>query len=171
MKNIITLIVLSITINNYSQTTSIEPTRDDLIGTWEWQNGTEIFRINFFNYSYEFEGQPRSKLASHFTMVEIDAIGNETIIYTSDKPMGTTIPQNWPPVITGGQYLDYIDSYRFWLKDNTASTYLLGNLDLKFIDVPFRNPLKVTWKLRVDGMSNANESFNVPTDIILIKVD
>lgn len=171
MKNTIILLVAIISINTYSQTLSVNPTRDDLLGTWEWQNGNEVFRINFFNYSYEYEGETWTSLASHFTMLETDTFGNETIIYTSDKPMGSTIPQNWYPVITGGQYLNYIDSYRFWLIDNTANTYLLGNLDIKFLNVPNGSPLQILWKLRIDGMANEGESFNVPTDIILTKID
>lgn len=171
MKNIIIILIFTITSNIYSQTISVNPTRDDFIGIWEWQNGNEIFRINFFNQETTYEGETWTSLASHFTMLSIDSSGNETIIYTSDRPMETTIPQNWFPVITGGQYLSYNESYRFALKDNTASTYLLGNLDLKFLATSSGQPLQISWKLRVDGMADENQSFNVPTDIILTKIE
>jgi hypothetical protein len=167
MKNILIIITLITSINTFSQTISVNPTRNDFLGTWEWQNNNVIFRVNFFN---ESDGDGTFSLGGHFTMLESDNNGNETILFTSDRPIENT-NQNWLPMINGGRYLDYIDSYRFSLRDNTTNDFLLGTLDLKFLDVPNGSPLQISWKLRIDGMANEDQNFNVPTDITLTKVE
>ena len=46
MKHIIAILILVTSLNSFSQTISVNPTTLDFIGTWEWQNGNEVFRIN-----------------------------------------------------------------------------------------------------------------------------
>lgn len=167
MKNILIIIALITNINAFSQTLSVNPTSNDFLGTWEWQNNNITFRVNFFN-DETYDGS--QTIRGHFTMLESDNNGNETILFTSDRPIENT-NQNWLPMINGGRYLDYIDSYRFSLRDNTTNDFLLGTLDLKFLDVPNGSPLQISWKLRIDGMANEDQNFNVPTDITLTKVE
>ncbi len=161
MKNLIIITFLISSIALFSQTQ-----RDDFLGIWEWQNNNQTFRVNFFN---EPDGDGTFSLAGHFTMLETDVSGNETILYTSDRFIETT-NERFIPMINGGRYCDWIDSFRFSLMDNTTTkTLLLGVLDLKFISISLGNPLQITWKLRVDGMASVGEVFNVPTDITLTK--
>lgn len=168
MKNILKLLIFIISVNVFSQTPTANLDRNDLLGVWEWHNGNEIFRLNFFNYTYQYEGLPRTSLSSHFTMLTVDPNGNESILYTSDRPMEGT-NEHWMPMIRGGSYLDYNNSYRFSLSDNTTNSFLLGVLYLKFLNTPTGSPLQNSWKLEVDGMASVGENFNVPRDIILIK--
>lgn len=167
MKNTLILFALTIGFNTFSQNFPTSTTSNDFLGTWEWQNGTETFRVVFFNDS-TYDGS--QTIRGHFALLETDVNGNETLIYTSDRLIEGT-DQNWIPMINGGRYLDYNDSYRFSLRDNTTDSFLLGVLDLKFLNVSSQSSLLVSWKLRVDGMADEDQNFNVPTDIILTKVE
>ena len=169
MKHIILILTLIISTNIHGQISSTtNNTRNDFLGTWEWQNGNETFRVNFFN---EDNGDGTFSLAGHYKMVEV-INGNEVELYTSNRPIVSGNTQMYPPAIAGGHYFDWIDTYRFFFQDNTSITQRapsLGDLKLKFLNTQPNEPLQVSWKLRVEGMANEDEQFSVPTDIILTK--
>ena len=166
MKHIIAIIVLAISFSTYSQTQADIPTKDDFIGLWEWQNNNEIFRVNLFDYQEDGE----TGIGGHFTMLQVDNNGNETVLYTSNRLIEGT-NDYWRPMITGCRYLDYNESYRFFLRDNTSDYFLLGDLYLKFLNnLNSGQPLQISWKLRPGGTRSQDEIFNVPTDIVLTKM-
>ena len=167
MKHIIVIIILALNINNaYSQIQTDIPTKDDFIGIWEWQNNNEIFRVDLFEV--EIDGE--AGIDGHFTMVQVDNNGNETVLYTSNRLIEGT-NDYWQPMITGCRYLDYNESYRFFLRDNTSDYFLLGDLYLKFLNnLNSGEPLQISWKLRPRGIRSEDERFNVPTDIVLTKI-
>jgi hypothetical protein len=165
MKKISLILLFIFTISFYAQSSN------DFFGTWEYQNGNEISRIHLFEQTTIYQGESMVSIAGHFSMIEINSNGVETIVFNSDKPYSELSSTHWHPVILGGMYLAEIDAYRFSFVDNSLPYWLSGHLQLSFINNPNNNSLQLLWKLRVEGMGTINRDFNVPKDIVLTKVD
>ena len=126
------------------------------LGTWEYQNANQIFRITLWKENmveYENGNLPsfyRDKIKGHFEMVEIGQQGQqfETIIYTSDKPIGTS-GQYYPPVINAGSIDGISVRCQFSL------------------DIISNNPTQAV--LKVKSLSMSGDTYNIPSNITMTK--
>lgn len=159
-KNILTILGLMFTMFSYSQ--------NPFHGTWEYQNGNQIFRVHLFEQNSTTKG--------HFEMV-VNNNGIETVIYTSDKPYNSVTSQHWHPVINVGLNNDGIsldgrvldNSYDY--ESSSFNNYQLCEswLSMKIIST---NPTAATWKVNYyDIVPNNVPPINIPTNIILTKVN
>lgn len=149
------------------------------LGTWEWQNNNQIFRVTLWKeeqVEYENGNRPSfywDRIKGHFEMVEIGSLGEETIIYTSQKKIGQST-SDWFPVINGGS--NDGNTFEGFIYDNSVPfnpnyiTGVRGNLDINI--VPSAVPSQMEWKVTLpQGMYGTDQptEFNIPTDIILTK--
>ena len=155
---------------------------DPFIGTWEYQDGNQIFRVTLFKVEkIEYENGNYNpsyymdEIQGHFSMIEIGSSGQpiETTIYTSQRKMGAS-NTDWFPVITIGSTRDGINLnamiYDNSIPYNINYPFVRGNLSLEIISGT--NPIQMQWKVTLpQGMYGTDQptNFNVPTDIILIK--
>ncbi len=158
---------------------------DNFIGTWEHQNGNEIFRVTLWKVEMEeHENGNRPSfwmdaLKGHYEKVEVttNTFGEieESVIYTSQKKIGQS-NTDWIPVISGGT--NDGSGFGGLVYDNSIPynpNYILGirgHLDLDLISGT--NPIQMQWKVRLpQGMYGTDQptEFNIPTDIILTKVE
>ena len=158
-KNILqTILLLFISLNINAQFTA-----NQLLGTWEHADGNQIFRIEFFRYG------SGNQIRGDFKLVSQDILGQETVIYQSHQKIGTS-DSYYPPVISLG-YSNNYDSFKGSVRDNTSTTRHLveGCFTLKLLQ---ENPLKAKWNVTFcPGLKSPNEVFNIPTDLIMTKVD
>ena len=149
---------------------------NSLTGTWEWTNNNQRFVLNIWDSGKTIDG--------HFTMYQTDGSGNETILYTSDRPVNPADPNsiNYPPALTGGAYKTYRQGtgekrYNFWLTDTIGIPNEKGHdaeLWLKIIypDLNSSDPLQLEWELKPRTLIGSPiEEYNVPIDITLTKVE
>jgi hypothetical protein len=173
MRTLILIITILFSTNSFTQTLSIDPTRDDFIGTWEWENSNQIFRVEIF----EAPSYYGTTLNGHYKMVEVDNNGNETELYNSNRPIYPGSAMNFPPPIEGGSLIAFnsVRFYKFFFQDCTATVDNpappLGELRLKFIPTEQGEPLKISWNLLVEGLANEGQAFSVPTNMTLTKVE
>lgn len=172
MRTLILIITILFSTNGFSQTLSINPTTDDFLGTWEWQNSNQVFRVEIF----EAPSYNGTTLKGHYKMVEVDNSGNETEIYNSNRPIYPGSTTMFPAAITGGQHLDWLENtYGFFFQDSTVEVGNppppLGDLKLKFLPTQQGEPLRVSWTLIVEGIASEGQAFSVPTNMILTKVE
>ncbi|WP_179317951.1 DUF6705 family protein [Winogradskyella undariae] len=165
--------VLAITIlfscTAFKATTNSAPPTNPFVGTWQHQNGNEVFKINIWlnTDSNDIEG--------HFKKVIVDSDGNEiSVIYTSEGFYDTeqTVPyysvfsasytQNSNTIV--GPIMD-----RTIPNDKLEGTFSL-TLQNNCINCP---PNTAIWKVKKDqGLRPLGEpDFNVPTDLILTKLE
>lgn len=151
------------------------------LGTWEWQDNNQIFRITLWKEEYnENENGNRpsffwDEIKGHFELVEIGQSGGqfETTIYTSQRKIGQS-NTDWFPVIDGAsnnginfEGLIYDNSVPY---DPNYITGVRGNLILTII--PNSQPQQMDWKVTLpQGMYGTDQptEFNIPTDIVLTK--
>lgn len=163
MKNLKNNIVQTILFLFISLNINAQFTVDELLGTWEHANGNQIFRIEFFG---DGSGNP---VRGDFKLVSLDILGQETVIYQSHRTIGTS-QYYYPPVISLG-YTDIPDTFKGSVRDNTSTTRHLveGCFSFKLLQ---ENPLKAKWNVTsCPGLKSPNEVFNIPTDLIMTKVD
>jgi len=162
LKYIITILIFTlISINSNAQSSPFH-------GTWEWENGNQIFRVNLWLDEY-------GATSGHFEMVEVNN-NIETTIYTSDKPYNSAMSQHWHPVISAGWNGNHILSGR--IMDNSLDyedpqydglTLWTAWLEMKTISY---NPTKAKWTVQwYDLIPDNILPLNVPTDIIMTKVN
>jgi len=155
------LLTLFISINSFAQNTNLT----SFVGNWEWVNGNETFKLNFF---IENEG-----ISGNYKLVEINN-GVEIIIYSSkfsiaDTGNYTTGFSGYSDngVLMGGRITD--SSWK-WNGENKTKTGSLAFTILPSIN----GQIRATWKVsKLSGLRVGDEilEFVIPTDIILNKVN
>ncbi|QSS98056.1 DUF6705 family protein [Psychroflexus sp. ALD_RP9] len=173
----IILLLLGLSTSIKAQTTNIGFNR--FIGTWEHQfsNSNQIFRVIIF--------QKGDNLAGHCRMLEVNAAGEETYVYRTDYLLPHFDGERNTYCLFGG-IKDPMGMYAS-IDDNTIN-YELGLYDRKLkrgslsIDLLPREcatcPQQATWLveertlkgLRIIGKEEP-EHFNIPTNLILTKVE
>ncbi|TYB69017.1 hypothetical protein ES677_14485 [Bizionia gelidisalsuginis] len=151
------------------------------LGTWEWQNGNQIFRVTLWKEEQvENENGNRpsfywDQIKGHYEMVQLGQSGQqlETVIYTSQKKIGQST-SDWFPVISGRG----VDGMNFdgTVYDNSVvynPKYITGVRGILKLDIiPSTIPSQMEWKVTLpQGMYGTDQptEFNIPTDIILTK--
>ena len=152
------------------------------LGVWEWQNGNQTFRVTLWKVEMEeHENGNRPSyyidiIQGHYNMVQQGQPGSpiEETVYTSQKKIGNTIT-DWFPVIRVYAYDN--NQCGGTVYDNSAEGYpnypmgIRGGLKLNLIQ---GIPLQMEWKVTLpEGMYGNDQptEFNIPTDIILTKVE
>ena len=142
----------------------------NLYGTWQsdFIDGTQVFRVHLFHSSEDPHSTLDVPVQGHFEMVEIDPQGNETIIYTSNKPIWEGDDNYWwsPAIMwlntdgtkVSGKLIDNCVSYYSMAEGCFTMTYVSSS------------PLKVEWLVdRCPGLYNPNRMVQIPTDLVLTK--
>ncbi|HNU59092.1 MAG TPA: hypothetical protein PKI08_03960 [Aquaticitalea sp.] len=152
------------------------------LGVWEWQNGNQTFRVTLWKVEmeeYENGNRPSyyvDNIQGHYEMVQQGQPGGsiEETVYTSQKKIGNSIT-DWFPVI--GVYAYDNNQCGGIVYDNSVEGYpnypmgIRGGLKLNLIQ---GTPLQMEWKVTLpEGMYGNDQptEFNIPTDIILTKVE
>lgn len=160
MKNLIILIIVLFSCNCfYSQNIN-----DPFVGIWEWQNGNQTFRVELFIDEDE-------DIGGHYKLTE-NVNGIEVTIYNSDKPLGFGL--TWGRTIYGGSDGTILEA---GIDDNTIPRpiygTLSGHLTMEIQPIAGIGQVTATWKVvKMRGLKfdNDNREFNIPTDIVLTKV-
>ena len=167
-KNNLILLVI-ITLFSLLSTTKATSQTNPYIGTWKYQNGSEIFYVTFYN--------ERAKIKGEYKKVLVDNNGVEVQeIYRSNKFLtGTTT--EWPSCI----YVSY-DSVNNkiggTINDNTIDfsnrpgrTFRSGILRIKLLPGCTGCPITAQWKVIAEQGILEEPDYNIPTDIIITKVN
>lgn len=151
-------------------------------GTWEFVNGTNVFQVILYD---DPDYNDNIHLLGDYRLIE-RINGVETLIYKSDYEL--TPPHNqfladagWQ--IFGGSYSNQT-KFSGQVTDNTIDYHLgidnrraiIGNLflELLLIDITCPScPQRISWKIeKPRGLYiGTADDYNIPTDIILTKVD
>ena len=140
-----------IIVDNYSSDRTIEKVKEYN----ENENGN---RPSFF----------WDEIKGHFEMVEIGQQGQqfETIIYTSDKPIGTS-GQYYPPVINAGS-IDGISAGGTILDNSNINPSNYFGVRCQFsLDIISNNPTQAV--LKVKSLSMSGDTYNIPSNITMTK--
>lgn len=165
MKNILTFILFTFLVG-CSATTKAQNSNNPFYGTWQYQNGNQTFQVELFRN----EGEGGS-IRGHFKMFETSANGITILIYKSNKDLDFGL--KWGPVIYAGSSAN---SLKGFVEDNSLGleSRLDGNLEMNILTSSSPGVIKATWKVkRGQGIrfTDDNRTFNIPTDIILTKVN
>lgn len=179
IKNITLLAALILcTFYTNAQIISNPSTTNSFWGTWEWQNGTQIFRVELFEQNHTTKG--------HFQMLQINqnpnGINTVEVIYTSDKPYNSAMTEHWHPVINAGLELNRSDLLHGRILDNSMNyedaqynglDFWQAWLEMKIIPSNCNNcPITAHWKVEYKDVIPENViPLNIPTDIILTKTN
>lgn len=165
MKKIIT--ILCIVFLSYSYTTTTM--QDPFLGTWEWQQGNQVFRVELID-------DGNNGIDGHYTMLSLNAQGQETIIYKSNKDLGHGFM--YGPVIYGGS--NGTDRLSAGIIDNITPNpnnfpILEGSLTMKIISTAncIGCQTTATWKIKEKKEwrnEGDNRTISIPIDITLVKV-
>ncbi len=137
------------------------------VGTWEWEDGNNIFRVELY---LDEDGDIRGD----FEMVEVLGNNQEVLIYESNIDNGHGF--KFGPVIFGDSNGVELGAA---FTDSTLNEHPYGPLTGGLIMVIQNsnsptNQITATWKLELDTglrFEDDDRTFNVPTDIVLTKVD
>ena len=168
MKTIIySILFVLISINTLAQNENISP----FIGTWEWQEDNKRFIVEiYYKYGNALEG--------NFKMEETTANGLTSVIYTSNKLIGTIGEVNYynhgfsghseNGVFLWGTIVDRV------LCGDGFHTPKMGSLGLTIQSSCSTCPTTATWV--IEGtyglhLESEPDEFTIPTDIILTKID
>lgn len=146
------------------------------LGTWTTQIGTQTFVVTFWKETKVANGNPiefyTDNIIGHYRLVENYTMPNEQVIYTSDKYWrGTTqtipgiyVMKSTDGVHAGGMIIDTS------FPDNSPYHGQEGRLGMKILTTG----TNTTAQWRISKGSDAKPQdriFNIPTDIILTKVN
>ena len=165
-----TILILTLLIFNSQHVLAQEENYTPFIGTWEWQNGNEVFRVTLFENSY-------LGLVGHYEMVQQNN-GLETIVFTSKKVVSSN--EVWPPFVISGRV--GINAFAGTIRDNTVDASLYNSEKIGQVVIEILNnsgglnpTITARWKVerkKYQGLIiNEAPEFSVPTDIILTKVN
>lgn len=140
------------------------------IGTWEYKEGNEIFRVLL----WQDEDGTDAILGHYEKVTSID--GQEQYIYCSDKEKFVGSNKGWLPFVMwlegndsliGGAFIDNT------VNENLYSQQKSGGVGIEILPNNDSEPLTAKWKVKRSSGPYINEApeFSVPTDIILTKVD
>ena len=159
MKTIIySILFVFISINTQAQDTiDLAP----FIGNWQWVDGNKTFTVEIYQ---NYDSTNGNHLAGHYKMEE--TINNLTVtIYKSNRLF------DHDNLIYGDANTEIFFSGS--IDDNTTQGYVTKRGYLRF-NILDTTPVTATWKVeRYYGprMDVEPANFNIPTDIILTKVD
>jgi hypothetical protein len=168
---IYTILTLTLFLFNPTNVLAQDEDYTPFIGTWEWQNGNEVFRVNLFE-------ETDLGLVGHYEMVQQNN-GFETVVFTSKRFVDGN--EVWPPYVISGR--TGISAFAGTIRDNTVNAQLYdsekrGKLVIVILtDSGGLNPtITASWKVeRKSYQSGLTDDeapdFSVPTDIILTKVN
>ncbi|MDC3388873.1 hypothetical protein OAX11_05130 [Flavobacteriaceae bacterium] len=173
MKHLIYLILLlPIVITAQPTLTTVQAFHDT---TWEWTDGTNTFQVTLLDSGFE-RTEPLDGLTFFLIYKMIDNLGNviyetrpSVISYNGNLPFGGILGANDEPVSNlYGQ-----------IEDRTDSNYENGiNGMLEIIYIPCQGlgcSPKISWKITrakdMIGLTDSPDDYNLPTDIILTKVN
>ncbi|WP_298516966.1 DUF6705 family protein [uncultured Kordia sp.] len=166
---IITLILNTSCILLSAQTTATTNINTPFVGTWQWQNGNQTFQVELFL-------NENGRIRGHFTMLETNSNGLQIIVYKSNRDIG--FGHTFGSVIYGSS--DGTILYA-GIDDNTVpnpNNYpgLSGKLKMEIITTGncIGCSTTATWKVKEQQegrFEGDNRTLNIPTDIILTKVN
>lgn len=164
MKNILTYILFTLLVG-CSATTKAQSNNNPFYGTWQYQNGNQTFEVELY-YNAEY-----NDIRGHCKMFETNANGITTLIYKSNKDLDFGL--KWGPVIYADSEGNSLGGH---VVDNSLGleSRLSGNLEMNILPTTSPGVIKATWKVkRGPGLRAHNDTrtFNIPTDIILTKVN
>ena len=154
---------------------------DDFVGTWQWKNRNETFKVTLWKETMNEQQNGsapsfyKDKIKGHYQLTEMQNQNGalvEVELYNSHKKIGNT-NQRWQNVISGdthdgiefsGLIRDVSINYPNW------QAGVGGYLKLTIIST---SPLQMQWEVSLpDGMYGIGQptTFNIPTDIILTKL-
>jgi hypothetical protein len=141
------------------------------IGDWQYQSGNEIFIVTLWLDTAE------NDILGHYKKIIVDINGVfQSEIYNSNKEIGTS-GQNWPRVISA-IYHENSNTIGGNITDNTLVNTPRGFHDGKFVLIVQESnclgcPTTAEWEVeKSPGFRSPDEpDFNIPTDIILTKVN
>ncbi|PTX58557.1 hypothetical protein C8N46_11348 [Kordia periserrulae] len=137
------------------------------VGTWEWENGNQIFRIQLF---LDEDGD----IGGHYSLLQTNSNGIPTVIYKSNKDIGHGL--TYGSVIYGSSNGTLLKA---GIDDNTINnpnyTHISGSLTMEIINTGncIGCSPTATWKIKEKKdlrLETDDRTFNIPTDIILTKV-
>ena len=163
------ILTLTLLIFNSQIVLAQEEDYTPFIGTWEWQNGNEVFRVNLFENA-------DLGLVGHYEMVQQNN-GIETVLYTSKKfDDGNEV---WPPYVISGR--TGVNVFAGTIRDNTVNSQLYdsekrGSITIVIQNVTGIGSITATWKVERKSYQSGltddeSPEFSVPTDIVLTKVN
>jgi hypothetical protein len=137
------------------------------IGNWTFQNGNELFVLTLWSES--------NKIFGHYRMMALDNNGSyQFMVYNSNKEIGTS-GQNWPYVVYSkfneGSYISGN------ITDNSINNpnykFIEGKFMMTLLDTCFGCNLTAGFKVEKEqGIRSEGEpDFNIPTDIVLTKLN
>ena len=150
------------------------------IGTWTYIDGDKTFVVKLLKetkvpYLSKKPKMYRDEINGHYKMIQNYGQPNETVLYTSQINIGTSITP-WQTVILASAINNNIMSGVIFdiagVLNTSYPTGVRGQLVMTIND--FTNPLTAHWKVTLPmGMRGTDEpsTFTIPTDIILTKVN
>ena len=150
------------------------------IGTWTYVDGDKTFVVKLLKetkvpYLSKKPKMYRDEINGHYKMIQNYGQPNETVLYTSQINIGTSITP-WQTVILASAINNNIMSGVIFdvagALNTSYPTGVRGQLVMTIND--FTNPLTAHWKVTLPmGMRGSDEpsTFTIPTDIILTKVN
>lgn len=163
MKKIYFILTLMCTICLNAQISN--NTENPYVGTWEYQDGNEIFRV------FLWMAEDNQHILGHYEKV-ISNNGIETFVFCSDKEKYEGLNQAWLPYsiyctidnqVLGGIIVDNtVNSSMYHFRKNGKIRITLNS--------DFTNAV---WIVQEQNGTKINEApeFSVPTDIVLTKVE
>ena len=165
------IVVFIIALFSLLSATKASSQTNPYIGTWKYQNGSEIFYVTFYNERAQIKGKYR-KVVVNNNGVEVQEI------YRSNKfIIGSTT--EWPSCINvdydnvnnkiGGDIMDNTIDF----SNHPGRTFKSGVLRVKLLPSCTGCPITAEWKVkRQQGIQLEGEpDYNIPTDIIITKVN
>jgi hypothetical protein len=140
-------------------------TINDFIGTWQYQDENNIFRIILVE---SFNGDLNDDLDGKFQLIEIQN-GIEVITFDSGYIGDTDYFPQWTAII--GRVWG-TNKFTGMVEDRSNPNYggLDGRLETELINN--NGVLQLTWKVTKRGLRTTGEpDFNIPIDTVLTKVE
>ena len=148
---------------------------NNFIGTWESTNGNITFRITLVKVTVSCAfGQDfnctMDKIKGSYKILQNAGTPNETILFDSVKHISNRI---WEYVISLRS--NNGTSAYGWIEDNNAicpnQSQCVREAWTYLKILPNTNGLQAEWKLKIEGVRSAGDTFRVPTETIMTKVN
>lgn len=143
------------------------------IGTWKNVTGNKTFKVILFkkeDVDY-LEGYFLDDIQGHYEMIENEGQPNETVLYKSNRIVGTS-GIAYPALIQGGSCSGI--GFGGWITDNARADSKTKSGRLQITINNSTNPPTAQWKvskvgkgMTITGVTVTD--FTIPTDIILTK--
>ena len=161
--------------NAYKYFKDINNNYNNFIGTWESTTGNITFRITLVKVVVSCAAGEdfhctMDRLKGSYKILQNAGTPNETILFDSVKHISN---RTWEYVIN--MRSNSSTSAYGWIEDNNAicpnqsQCVLEAWAYLKIL--PNTNGLQAEWKLTIEGVRSAGDTFRVPTETIMTKVN